>query len=184
MLHLIISFALIGLPPLGEEALPAAPVDLEIGRQAVELRKPLVVRMEGARLILFVRDLSGLNIAGHGARDALEWAVPTGSVSAYLTGADVRHEITVDGRAEGSPDPLREDQVLDRDRQAIERLVADVFTLLIEGFRGVPGCLGIQADDGIDLRVDGLDTCQRHVHELGDSKLAPLDRGRSSAADR
>ena len=63
MLHLIISFALIGLPPLGEEALPAAPV---------ELRKPLVVRVEGARLIPFVRDLSGLNIAGHGARDALE----------------------------------------------------------------------------------------------------------------
>ena len=90
MLHLIVSFVLIGLPPLGEEALPAAPLDLEVGRQAVELRKPLVVRMEGARLILFVRDLSGLDIADHGARDALEWAVPTGSVSAYLTGADGR----------------------------------------------------------------------------------------------
>ncbi|MCZ6893694.1 MAG: hypothetical protein O7H40_06555 [Gammaproteobacteria bacterium] len=90
MLHLIVSFVLIGLPPLGEEALPAAPLDVEVGRQAVELRKPLVVRMEGARLILFVRDLSGLDIADHGARDALEWAVPTGSVSAYLTGADGR----------------------------------------------------------------------------------------------
>ena len=90
MLHLIISFALIGLPPLGEEALPAAPVDVEIGRQAVELRKPLVVRMEGARLILFVRELSGLDIAGHGARDAFKTAVPRGSVSAYLTSADGR----------------------------------------------------------------------------------------------
>ncbi len=90
MLHLIISFSLIGLAPLGEEALPAAPVDLEIGRQTVELRKPLVVRMEGARLILFVRDLSGLNVAGDSTRDALKTAVPTGSISAYLTSPDGR----------------------------------------------------------------------------------------------
>jgi hypothetical protein len=88
MWSLIVGFAAIGLGPLVGEGLPVAPVDIEIGRQLVALRKPLIAKRPGVRLVLYVRDTSNLGIAGPDVTDAFESAIPEGSVVAYLSGTD------------------------------------------------------------------------------------------------
>lgn len=85
---LLISFAAIGFGPLVGEGLPATPVDVEVGRQVVELRKPLIAKRPGARLVLYVRDTSDLGVTESDSMAAFESAVPEGSVVAYLRSAD------------------------------------------------------------------------------------------------
>ena len=88
MWSLLVSFAAIGFGPLVGEGLAVAPVDIESGRQVVELRKALIAKRPGARLVLYVRDKSNLGITGPDVIAAFESAVPEGSVVAYLRGAD------------------------------------------------------------------------------------------------
>jgi len=82
----VLSFALTGIAPAVPEGLPVAPFDIEVGRQVVELRKPLVARAEGARLVLYIRELANLGVTGRDIVGGFETAVPEGSVTAYLTG--------------------------------------------------------------------------------------------------
>ncbi len=84
----LVSFAAIGFGPLVGEGLPVAPVDVEVGRQVVELRKPLIAKRPGARLVLYVRDTSSLRVTDPDVESAFESAVPEGSVVAYLRGSD------------------------------------------------------------------------------------------------
>ena len=49
MWSVLVSFAAIGFGPLVGEGLPVAPVDIELGRQVVELRKALIAKRPGAR---------------------------------------------------------------------------------------------------------------------------------------
>ena len=88
MLHLIISLVTIAVPSLGQEALPVAPLDVTVGHQVVELRKPLVARAVGARLVLYVRGAVGAADTAASVQEQFKAAVPEGSVSAFLTGAD------------------------------------------------------------------------------------------------
>ena len=62
MLNLLANIVLISALACGKEALPVTPLDVQVGRHAVELRKSLEVRAPGARLILFVRKTDGLGI--------------------------------------------------------------------------------------------------------------------------
>jgi hypothetical protein len=81
----LLSFAAIGVLPFVPIGLPVAPTDVKIGHQVVELLKPLVARSPGARLILYVRDISDLGVARRNILQEFESAVPRGSVVAYLT---------------------------------------------------------------------------------------------------
>jgi hypothetical protein len=58
--------------------LPVAPVDVDIGRQVVELRKPLITRGPGVRLILYVRDARNLGVTGRDIFGEFESAAPLG----------------------------------------------------------------------------------------------------------
>lgn len=84
MWTLLVSFVIGGILPPNLDGLPAAPFDVAVGHQEVALREPLVARDSGVRLVLFVRDR---------ARRGFEGAVPAGSVTAQLTGADGRELI-------------------------------------------------------------------------------------------
>ena len=84
----LFALAVTGVTPLVKEGLPAAPFDIEVGRQIVALRAPLITRTSGARLVLYVRDLGNLGVRGRNTTQGFESAVPEGSVTAYLTGAD------------------------------------------------------------------------------------------------
>ena len=88
MLNLLANIVLISALACGKEALPVTPLDVQVGRHAVELRKSLEVRAPGARLILFVRKTDGLGITDPDVADAFKTIVPEGSVSAFLTGQD------------------------------------------------------------------------------------------------
>jgi len=88
MLHWIVSFALTGGAGCIEEGLPAAPIYLSRGQQIVELRKPLVARADGARLVLFVRAQSTAREDKKDLRAEFRSAAPPGSVSAVLTTSD------------------------------------------------------------------------------------------------
>src|SRR5688572_14078829 len=81
MWTMLVSFVVGGILPLNPDGLPAAPFDVAVGHQEVALREPLVARDYGVRLVLFVRDRG---------RPDFEGAVPAGSVTAHLTGADGR----------------------------------------------------------------------------------------------
>jgi hypothetical protein len=70
-----------GILQLNPDGLPAAPFDLAVGQQTVQLREPLVARDTGVRMVLFVR--------AAGRRDIAD-AVPAGSVTAHLIGSDGR----------------------------------------------------------------------------------------------
>lgn len=86
MWALLLAFGLGNFSPSGKDGLPVAPVDVEIGRQTVQLRKPLYARSPGAHLVLFVRDRSKLKVDTGEVIADFEAAVPTGSVTAYLGG--------------------------------------------------------------------------------------------------
>lgn len=88
MLSLILAFATFGFVPLHEDAPPIPPTDVSIGHQQVDLRGPLVARSRGVRLVLFVRDQRAVTGAPAAAFAAFEEAVPAGSVTAVLQGAD------------------------------------------------------------------------------------------------
>ncbi|MCZ6665911.1 MAG: hypothetical protein O7B81_11440 [Gammaproteobacteria bacterium] len=88
MLNLLANIVLISALACGKEALPVTPLDIQVGRHAVELRISLEVRAPGARLILFVRETDGLGITDPDVADAFKTIVPEGSVSAFLTGRD------------------------------------------------------------------------------------------------
>ena len=85
MLQLIVNLLLISVVHCGKEGLPVTPVDVEVGRQVVDLRLPLEMH-GGGRLMLFVRDLRNLGISGGNVVDQFKTAVPEGSVRAFLTG--------------------------------------------------------------------------------------------------
>lgn len=84
MWTLLIAFAIAGVNPHVENALVAAPFDLALGQQTIALRKPLINRMSGARLILFTRDSSN----GTSSTDSLadfQDNHPLGTVDAIAT---------------------------------------------------------------------------------------------------
>ena len=95
MLHWLVAFATLGVPPLFEDSPPIAPTDLTVGSQTVELRGPLVARAPGVRLVLFVRDQRAVTGYAEAASEQFESAVPAGSVTAVLTGEDGR-ELTLE----------------------------------------------------------------------------------------
>ena len=87
MWTLLIAFAIAGVNPHCENALVAAPFNLELGQQKVSLRKPLINRMSGARLILFTRDSAN----GASSTDSLaefQNTYPVGTVEAVATTKD------------------------------------------------------------------------------------------------
>ncbi len=88
MLNLVANIVLISALGCGKEALPVTPLDVQVGRHAVELRQPLEVRASGVRLVLFLRDMESLGITGTDVLDEFKTTVPEGSVSAFLTGKD------------------------------------------------------------------------------------------------
>lgn len=85
MLQLLVNLLLISLVHCGKEGLSVTPVDVEVGRQVVDLRLPLEMH-GGGRLMLFVRDLTNLGISGGDVVGQFKTAVPEGSVRAVLTG--------------------------------------------------------------------------------------------------
>jgi hypothetical protein len=88
MWALVLYFGVIGIaPPIGS-GLPAAPLDIEIGRQTIALRQPLIARTAGVRLHLYVRDVSSLPPGAAARNEDFEAALPAGSVTAYLRGTD------------------------------------------------------------------------------------------------
>ncbi|MEX2482163.1 MAG: hypothetical protein WD928_15000 [Gammaproteobacteria bacterium] len=90
MLAWLLTLSLTGLGPIVPEGLAVAPVDVVAGSQTIALRAPLVARTPGARLVLFVRDLSALKAPGMDRVAAFEHALPPGSVSARLRSPDGR----------------------------------------------------------------------------------------------
>lgn len=82
----LVGFGAIGVLPLVGDGLPVAPVDVEIGRQTIALQRPLFARTPGARLVLYIRDMSNLDVSRSRMLSEFETAVPAGSVTAYLTG--------------------------------------------------------------------------------------------------
>ena len=84
MLQLIVNLLLLSAIHCGREGLPAAPVDVTVGRQTVELRLPLEMH-GGGRLMLFMREVESLGITGGDVVDQFKTAVPHGSVRAFLT---------------------------------------------------------------------------------------------------
>jgi hypothetical protein len=81
MWSFILAFVGVTALPVPPEGMPAAPFDLNVGQQQIELREPLVARSAGVRLVLFVRDP---DIA------RFEQTHPAGSVVARLISADGR----------------------------------------------------------------------------------------------
>lgn len=75
MKALVFCFAVAGALPLHPEGLPAAPFDMSIGQQQMQLREAMVARSPGVRMLLFVR---GVQPAQFEARN------PLGSVTAHL----------------------------------------------------------------------------------------------------
>lgn len=88
MLALALAFALNGLVPAVPDGLPVAPVDLDAGVQAIELREPLMARGSGARLVLLVRDRAATAADPARTVAAFEERLPTGSVEARLRGTN------------------------------------------------------------------------------------------------
>ena len=88
MLESLFALLLNGLAPAAPDGLPVAPLDITVGRQEIPLRAPLVGRTPGARLVLFVRDLSAFAPAGDQRLPGFERALPPGSVRARLVGRD------------------------------------------------------------------------------------------------
>ena len=86
----LLAFVVTGLGPVVPEGAPIAPLDIAAGPQAIALRAPLVARTRGARLVLFIRDLSAFGAAGTARTTAFEQALPPGSVSARLRSNDGR----------------------------------------------------------------------------------------------
>ena len=82
-------------------------------------------------------------------------------------GVDRRHEVGEQGRAEGGPDACGQVEVLDRQRQPVERSRPRAAGKGVVGSRGlVGGALGGKRDDGVDARVDPLDpveVCREHL---------------------
>ena len=82
MITWLASLAIGGMLHLQPESLAAAPFDITIGQQQVDLRAPLIARAPGVRMVLFVRK---------GVPAEFERANPAGSITAHLS--------TTDGRA-------------------------------------------------------------------------------------
>lgn len=87
MWSLIFAFAISGVNPHCENALVALPFDLQMGQQSVSLRKPLINRMSGARLILFTRASPGENNID-GSLAGFQDGVPLGSIKATVSTAN------------------------------------------------------------------------------------------------
>lgn len=94
MLAWLLAFSLTGFAPAVPEGQVVAPADVVAGAQSIALRAPLVARAPGARLVLFVRDLSMLQTPGMDRVAGFEHALPPGSVSARLRAAD-GHELVL-----------------------------------------------------------------------------------------
>ena len=75
--------------------------------------------------------------------------------------------VPIDGRAIGGADAGGVDQVLDGDGEAVER--ADRLTAgegAVGGGGLVAGAVGDEGADGVDVRVDALDTGERGGEQL------------------
>lgn len=88
MLHLIMAFTLSAAVPSVPDGLPVAPLDIAAGNQRVALREPLIARHAGASLVVLVRDRAALGVPAHDQVRGFERALPMGSVTAHLRGAD------------------------------------------------------------------------------------------------
>jgi hypothetical protein len=88
MLSLIVLFGAVSLGPPVRNGLLATPQDVQIGRQVVELRQPLIARTEGVKLVLFVRGRNDLGLDSANVVQDFENRVPHGSVNAFLSGSD------------------------------------------------------------------------------------------------
>lgn len=82
---LLFCFAVAGALPLHPEGLPAAPFDLAVGQQEMQLREAMVARSPGVRMLLFVRGV---------APPDFEARNPLGSVTAHLRDTH-GHEISL-----------------------------------------------------------------------------------------
>ena len=87
MWTLLFAFAISGVNPHCDNALVALPFDLQLGEQTITLRKPLVNRLPGARLILYTRD-SVDNVDHARSPEAFQEAFPLGSIAATVHTAD------------------------------------------------------------------------------------------------
>jgi hypothetical protein len=88
MLSLVVLIGAVSLAPPIRNSLLAVPQDVQIGRQVVELRRPLIARTRGVKLVLFVRGRGALGIDNTNVIQDFEASVPHGSVNAFLSGSD------------------------------------------------------------------------------------------------
>lgn len=85
MIELIFAFVTtVGPLQMADQSAPVAPTDVQPGNQAISLRKPLINRSPGTRLVLFVRDTTALTGSDVADAKAFERAVPLGSVRGTL----------------------------------------------------------------------------------------------------
>ena len=90
-----------------------------------------------------------------------------------------RDVVAVDRRAVGRPHARGVLEVLDGDRQAVQRPGRLVARERGVGRRGpAQAQLGVEGDDRVEQRVDRLDAGQVRLHDLHAAHLAPADRGR------
>jgi len=88
-----------------------------------------------------------------------------------------RHEGGIDRRAVGRPDPGRLGQVLDRDRQPVQRTgERAVGRLRVQLGGGGHGLLGDERDDRVDTRVDLADPGQGGREKFGGGELPGPDQ--------
>ncbi|MFT4583991.1 MAG: hypothetical protein ACI8XZ_003755 [Gammaproteobacteria bacterium] len=88
MLSFIALIGAVALAPPIRNGLLAVPQDVQIGRHVVELRRPLIARTHGVKLVLFVRRRGELGIDTANVIQDFQAKVPRGSVDAYLSGSD------------------------------------------------------------------------------------------------
>ena len=87
MWTLLFAFAISGVNPHCDNALVAAPFDLQLGEQSITLRKPLINRLPGARLILYTRE-SVDNVSLARSPEAFQEAFPLGAIEATVQTAE------------------------------------------------------------------------------------------------
>ena len=77
----------------------------------------------------------------------------------------MRDKIRKQRRTKGGAHAARQGQILDRDGQAVERLVG-ARASVVHGARGSECAFGIEADDGVELRIERVDARQGRAHQF------------------
>ena len=97
----------------------------------------------------------------------------------------VGHDVGEDRRATGRSHARGRDQVLVRDRQAVQRSrLGATGERLVGPARGVDGALGGERHDGVHGRVHGLDAVEVGGEHLAGRQLPGAQRRASSVAGR